>query len=80
MSNDTYVNVLRGKKYKIMCDNMGTILRDVLYAPHIYRNLVSVSMLEVKWYKLRFSNSRITIGRNSKVLIKGEWVMRCDSW
>lgn len=56
---------------QIMCDGIGIILRDVLYALNIHTNLVSLSKLDAKIYKFRFSNSKGTIGRNNKVIIKG---------
>ena len=57
-----------------MCDSIGIILRDVLYAPNICKNLISVSTLESKVYEFRFCKGKVTIGRNKKVLIKGIWV------
>ncbi|KAL4187362.1 hypothetical protein AMTRI_Chr09g38660 [Amborella trichopoda] len=72
MGNDTYCDVLGVGTFKL-CLPGGTnlLLTDILYAPNIRRNLISVPRLDDKGYKIRFKSGRVTIGKHSIVLMYG---------
>ncbi|KAK0606530.1 hypothetical protein LWI29_000218 [Acer saccharum] len=71
MGNNTYVDVLGEGDCKIISKTSTIILKNVLYAPSIRRNLVSVSVLEKKGFEIRFKSGLVTIGKNDIVLLKG---------
>ena len=69
MGNNTYVNVLGEGDCKINNSKSTIVLKNVLFAPNIRRNLVSVSVLQKKGFET--INGVVTIGKKGLYLCKG---------
>lgn len=67
MGNNTYIDVLGEGDCKLSCNGTNVILKNVLYAPTIRRNLISVAMLEKKGFEVRFKTGVVTIGKEGRV-------------
>lgn len=48
------------------------ILSNVLYAPSIKHNLISISKLDTKIFETKFKTSDVTIGKKGRVFVRGE--------
>ncbi|KAM1500447.1 hypothetical protein ACFX10_023002 [Malus domestica] len=71
MGNNTYVDVLGEGDCKIKNSKSTIVLKNVLFAPNIRRNLVSVSVPEKKGFETRFMNGAVTIGKKGYIYIRG---------
>ncbi|KAM1386317.1 hypothetical protein ACFX2F_032787 [Malus domestica] len=72
MGNNTYVDVLGEGDCKINNSKSTTVLKNVMLAPNIRRNLVTVSVLEKKGFKTKFMNGDVTIGKKGYIYHKNE--------
>lgn len=56
-----YSDVLREEKCKLSINGIIIILSDVLYVPDVRRNLISISMLDKKYYEIKLKSGCVTI-------------------
>ena len=71
MGNNTYLEVVGIGTYKLDVGNSIMVLKNVLYAPGMRRNLISVHALTKNGLEVRFYNGRVSIGRDKKVFAMG---------
>lgn len=77
MGNDAYTEVQAIGTYKLNVGTYNIVLTEVLYAPGMRRNLISVPMLVKKGYDVRFYRQQklgfltVTIGKHGQALVRG---------
>lgn len=71
MGNNTYIDVLSIIDYKIFSNNSTIILKHVLFAPTIRRNMIFASLLKKKDFKIRFKSGFTTIGKYGLAILRG---------
>lgn len=72
MGNNTYVDVQGIGDFKISSNNSTIILKYVLFAPTIRKNMISMSLLEEKDFEIRFKFGFATIGKEGIVMLRGK--------
>ncbi|KAK3012314.1 hypothetical protein RJ639_012614 [Escallonia herrerae] len=74
MGNNMYCNVLDVGTVKIPLPGQNNlILTDVLYAPNMRRNLLSVPRMDKKGFELHFRSSKVSIGKHG---VEAEMIIR----
>ena len=72
MRNNTYCDVLGIGTVRISLPGQNNLLlTDVLYAPNMRRNLLSVPRLDDKGFEVRFRSSKVSIGKHGRILAWG---------
>ena len=72
MGNNTYCDVLGIGIVKIMIPGERNLyLLDVLFAPTMRRNLISIPCLDEKSFEIRFHSRKVSIGNHGRILMWG---------
>lgn len=58
-------------------DNL--VLTNILLAPNIRRNLMSIPQLDKKGFENRFISGKATVGRKKNILVFGIYLMGCTN-
>ena len=72
MGNNTYCDVLDIGTVKIMIPRERNLyLSNVLFAPTMRRNLISIPCLDEKGFEIRFHFGKVSIGKHGRILMWG---------
>lgn len=74
MGNSTYCDWIGEGTCKIETNCYVLVLKDVLYALNICRNLISMSVLGKKGFDVRFKSGSVYIRKDEKIIVKGDRV------
>lgn len=73
MGNNTYLDVVGIGSYRLDLGDSVMVLKNVMFAPGMRRNLVSVPALLKNGLEVRFYNNRVSIGKDKKVYAMGKY-------
>lgn len=70
---NTYLDVVGIATYTLDLENSVMVLENVMFAPGMRHNLVSVPALLKNGLKVRIYNNRVSIGKDKKVYAMGKY-------
>ena len=73
MGNNTYLDVVGIGTYKLDLEDSVMFLKNVMFAPSMRRNLVSVPALLKNGLEVRFYNKRVSIRKDKKIYAMGKY-------
>ena len=71
MANNTYLNVVGIGTYRLDLEDNVIVLKNVMFAPGMRRNLSFVLAILKNWLEVCFYNNIVSMGKDKKVYAMG---------